>query len=238
MAFSLVAHVADGLGVDGGTSSPDINTTGADLIVLVFSRETGGGALVSGDISDSKSNTYTEAALSGTAVQGSLTQQVFFCASPSVGSGHNVTVAHTSSAVAVAIQAWSGAHASPLDDTIANASGSGTTLQAGGVTPPEDNCLIVAGISLGVEPWTNINGGFTIASQAAFAGGSNYGVGSGYLVQTSAAAADPTFTINATDAMVVSLVVFKSDGGGGGGSTLLLLARDMNNIDDMGGSRG
>lgn len=205
MSFSLIAHRADGLGVNGGTSGA-IDSTGADLIIIMVACD-GGGIPAASDISDSKSNTYVEIGTGDIATF--CAGRAFYCASPSVGASHTITVSKVNSAASIAIQAWSGAHASPFVSEDFNNSPSGTTLQPGSLTPPEDNCLVFAGIAMGNITWDSINGGFTIASQAAFSGGNNYACGSGYLVQTSAAAANPTFTVSGSDEKVVMIAVFK-----------------------------
>jgi len=124
------------------------------------------------------------------------------------------------------VQAWSGSAASPFDQESGTTSGGVSTLQPGSLTPSEDNCLVITGMAheANTSGATSINGGFTISDGTGYQGGVHEGGSMAYLVQTSAAAANPTWNItNATAAIGAAMAVFKAASGGGGGSVVPMI---------------
>jgi hypothetical protein len=188
MSFSAtpVAH-ATVKGSNGGTTA-GVNTTGADLLVAVISYYNGAGA--SPVPTDSNANTWTQI---GTTQAGSNTSvKMFYVASPTVGTGHTFssTSSGASSFSSMEIGAWSGSAASPLDQTSQAAA-----KQAGSVTPTQDNELLVAGICCeDLSSVTAIDLSFTISDSNAYVSGTNESGAMAYLVETTAAAKNPTWT--------------------------------------------
>jgi hypothetical protein len=75
--------------------------------------------------------------------------------------------------------------------------GSGTTCQAGSITPPSGNHIVVAGLGTNGGTSYSINLSFTLDGQIAFS--PNFGVAAAHLVQTpNGSATNPTWTVNAT----------------------------------------
>lgn len=197
-----IAHVATvSAGSTGGNTvtTSGVDTTGANLIVLVSSWF----STAAPTVSDSKSNTYTGLTAR---VNGTNKVQIYYCASPTVGSGHTFTLTGTSSFPTVSATAVSGAHASPYDQE----TGSGTATP-GTLTPSEDGCLVVTGAVTASSTPALSSGGFSTTATA-FAASNHMGGGISYLIQTTAAAANPTWT--STSASVMAS--FKQSAGGGG----------------------
>ncbi len=202
MSWTLIAN-----GI-GSSSVGPLVTTGADLIVvsLVFYEVSGAEQL-----SDNKGNTWTQI---GTRLsQGSgLAQAWWYCQAPTVGSGH--TFSTTSGIPNLAVQAWSGSAATPLDQTnTATANSSATTIQAGSVTPGESGELVVATVGALVGSFS-IDSSFTVSDQGTQA---TFDIGFAYLAPTGSAQ-NPTWTASGASpyGLVAAIATFKGSGGGGG----------------------
>ena len=214
MAFALVANVQKTGGAGGGTTAA-IDTTGADLIVIHASRGNANGSALT--VSDSKGNTYTSIiGITEPAVGDGMRSELYYCASPIVGAGHTFTTAGTSVYPTVGVQAWSGAHATPLDQSNAAEAG-GTTQQPGSITPTQNNELIVTGLhSHSAAGADSIDSGFTISDSAVFGAADHYNGGMAYLVQGAAAAVNPTWSNANSTQKNATIASFKSAAGGGG----------------------
>lgn len=216
MAFSLISHVSVPGSISGGTSSA-INTTGANFIAFAvgyYEQGTGTG------VSDSKGNTYT---LLTTYASGAFQTKNFiaYCLNPVVGSGHTFTVGGSNIYSYGQVSAFSGAAASSVFDTEngQGVTGSFTTVQPGSVTPASNGSLIVTGLAENESATSfSINAGFTITDQSGNIGGTQIGGGFAYLVQGSATAVNPTWTLNATSTFAsAAIAVFKAAAGGARG---------------------
>lgn len=200
MAYSLVTHAGaiSSNGSDATTGS--LNTTGANLIVVVAGWF--GGTV--GSVTDSKSNTYT-ALFDNSA--GSRGVQLYYCYAPTVGSGHTVTLAAGFPAVDVLV--FSGAAASPFDQESHD-----VVSQPGSITPSEDNCVLVLGCVDSDTGTRTVDQSFTVGDQNDNAGNS-VGTLSAYLIQTTAGAKNPTVSPGSGARTVMAS--FKASAGGGGG---------------------
>lgn len=205
MAFSLIAHTADVDTINSVTTDA-IDTTGADLLVLClawFSTEP--------TVSDSKSNTWTQ----GTSVysSGNLRYRLYYAKNATVGSGHTFTATQSGSYLSVSVSAWSGSDlTSPLDQTNGNG-GNAASLSAGSVTPTEDGELIVAGwgnFNNGQPNSPSVNSGFTLLDSAPsqFSSG-GFGNTHAYLIQSTAAAVNPTLSWTGGDTCAAAIATFK-----------------------------
>jgi len=211
MAYALLTHAiassADSLGVTTGA----IDTSGASLLVVSLASHSGASE---NTLSDSKSNTWIPLTDPG----GVIRLRLFYATNPTVGSGHTFTASDVvSSFPAVAVASFSGANTSSPFDVENGASGlSFTTLQPGSITPTEDNELVISALThQQLSDPVGIDGGFTITDQVQLVGGLAFGLAFAYLIQTSAAAANPTWSIN--DAANGSAVIasFKVPAAGG-----------------------
>ncbi len=204
MGFTLIAHTTVVGNKDGGTSAA-IDTTGADLIVWTISHAVANNP----GYSDNQSNFYTQP---GSAVRdgnnhGELEWRYKF--NPTTSVSHTFTVSGTDSYPSCCVTAWSGS-GSFLDGQSAGAgTASATSLQPGSITPSQDNCLVISGFctSGSLGDTGSIDSGFTLSDQIG-AHATYFGDMCAYLIQGSAAAANPTFTLSgsATEIAAQSLV--------------------------------
>lgn len=188
-------------GVSSGATSSSYNTTGANLIVVSVSSQAGAQTL-----SDSKGNTWIP--LTSQASTSQL--QLYYCISPTVGTGHTFTVAGNT-LVSIAVQAWNTSPVRVFDTSTGAANGGATSLHPGSITPPANYCLLVTGcVYYQVSGTVSIDSGFTISDQLNGASGLNYGNAMAYLFQASAAAVNPQWTTSSIFSGVnVSMASFK-----------------------------
>lgn len=197
MAYALVTHAsaASPFGNIAAVTSA-IDTSGATLLTAVVSN-------ISSDsttLTDSKGNTWVP--LTRISAGGGSSIQIYYCASPIVGSGHTLTGTPAGSAYAsIAFESWSGSHATPFDVENGN-NVSGTP---GSVTPSVDNCLVVQAVSH-QSASSSITGTYTVVDNQAIVGGTAYGISVAYLIETTATATNPTWT---TSNPVTTVAVFK-----------------------------
>jgi hypothetical protein len=204
-----IAHVEEALGVNGGTSSA-IDTTGADFIVAFIAADGGVVSLDTLSIQDSKSNTWVK--LTRQWNSGDVGGQLFYTINPTVGTGHTFGCPTASSFSSIFVAAWSGSElSSPFDQQNGAANPTSTTHQPGSVTPTTNNQLVINAVGHGVTS-ASINGGFTkVGVDVALGPGNHYGGVMFFLVQTTAAAANSTATLNATSIAVDVIATFKAN---------------------------
>jgi hypothetical protein len=201
---------------DGTTvSTAAVDTTGATLIVASVSDHPAN----SGTISDSQTLTWTTSLSSANATGSEV--KLFFAVATSTNASHTFTYSGASTFPAICVIAFAGTHATtPYTGQESTATAASNSVQPGSLTPSEDNCVVVSGLSFNDNAGQtfSISGGWTIAGQVAYSGGQHFGVGLGYSIQTTATASNPTWSFAASSAdLGASSAVFKSDGGGGGG---------------------
>lgn len=184
MAYALLNHVQTTGSTSGGTSSA-IDTSGADLLVINGVCNNGTGPT----ISDNKGNTYILAV-------NSQSNFIWYCRGGVVGAGHTFTIAGASTFSIAQVTAWSGSLAlSVLGPTNqAFNGGAGATFQGGSVTPAATGSLVIAGLQSQPTGLVTIDSGFTITDQTTIVGGSHFGGGQAYLIQSPAAAVNPTWS--------------------------------------------
>jgi hypothetical protein len=213
MAFALVDSIQQVQAVTDPVT-PSVNTTGADLLIAVVHEYEPG---TPGTISDSKSNSWTP--LTAYIRSGYSRVRMYYSVPTSVGSGHTVTYTATSIYAVVTFMAFSGSHASSPFNKESGAGLSGTTAQPGSVTPDQNDSLLVTAIAWSTEPNSPvIDEGFSSPVYIDYdSGTAERGGGVSYLIQTTAAAANPTWTFDTTGEQAVTIAVFKPGAGGGGG---------------------
>jgi hypothetical protein len=206
-------------GTSTGVTSDAFDSTGANLIVANTAADAGGTGLT---VTDSKGNTYV-----GRTVYTALGHnkvQLWEAKNATVGSGHTITVAGTAIYSGLTYIAFSGSNTtSPFDQEngFDNNSTPATTLQPGSVTPGEANEVVVTGLSGDAAIATaTIDGGFTVAQQFDAVGGASYANAIAYLIQTSIAAANPTWTIGGSAQPITgSIATYKAAAAGGAPTT-------------------
>lgn len=201
MAITHVASLANAPGLHGGTS-PAMDTTGADLILISLSWYPN--FTPSPVPTDSKSNTWTGLTAR---TQGNSKHQFFYCLNPTVGTGHTFTVSGSLFAPAWVIQAFAGVGS--FDQQIGT-TGSGTpaSIQPGSLTPSANNALVVTGIGGEMPSGLSVTGGLT-QTTIHWVSGSNLAAATGWAVQTTATAINPTWTwTGASNGVAVATVSF------------------------------
>lgn len=207
-AIAVLDHVIAGSVGSGSVTTGGINASGATILV---------GAVIglnsppSLGVTTSNSNAISYLTLQSHA--SGLALRLFFTASGSYTNGMTVSVANSAwSFLSVAVLALSGVASTPLDQQNGTTTGTdGTSLQPGSITPGEDNEIIVAAVTTSsTETAFSINGGFTIADQFDLSGGNHFSLGLAYLIQTTAAAANPTWSWTGTQSACTSQGSFKA----------------------------
>lgn len=214
MSFALIASTSASSGTGTGVSTTAINTTGANLIVVVLASSFNAGEA----ITDSVGNTFIVA---DTRTSSLFTETIYYCYNPITSATYTVSsgaIANTFPAIVVT--AFSGSASSPLDQVTG-----GTTNVAGPITPTLANELIITGYTSNTTITPAATGIATVISRAmvsAFA----IAVGLGYTIQTTATAVTATWTSSTIQAS--SIVSFKSASASGGSSFEPPLSANMN----------
>lgn len=194
-AITLVAHTAAGSANQNNVTTPAINTTGANAIVL-------GVALYnsSASVTDSLSNTWLPIN-SYTAFSNQPFIQMFQCQQPcTVGTGHTFTESNSGSPLLFAA-AFSNIAASPVDQQNGGNSGTpATTVQPGSITPNQNNEVVVTLLGAAAYTGTTVNSissGFTVTDYISYdnVGYTHIGGAFAYSIQTTASAVNPTWTV-------------------------------------------
>jgi hypothetical protein len=210
MAFALVAHTAAASTNNTSVTTGAIDTTGANLIVLVTSEDVTKTPVPT----DSNGNSYTNLTKFGAATSPGVT--IWYKLSPIVGAGHTFTNTPSgggNSFPAIAVLAFSGAGSAGVDASQNGSTGTANTRQPGSITPSENNEVVIASSgwngAIGVASAV-INGGFNSPPDQVDSGSNNYGAAISYLIQTSAAAANPTWTYGVSSpAAAAGIAAFK-----------------------------
>lgn len=192
MAIVPVAAVAAS-STDGLTATATANTSTANLLVVKICWLGGGKSVIP---VDTKSNSWT--ARTKVDEGGGFTFQYFDCFSPTVGTGHGVTATNVTDGAQtfpeIEVLAFSGAAASPFSSDDGGGSVAGaTSIQPPAITPPSNGCLVISMLGNTSGSAATIDSGFT-ATSVAYSPGEAVAGGSATLVQTTAAAANPTWS--------------------------------------------
>lgn len=208
MAIALVAN-AGGASADNTTATTgDITSTGANLAVI----EVGFFSSNLLTVQDSKSNSYAPlTAYTGSSV-GDFVARVWYALAPIVGAAHNATATSvgTNQYPVIELATFSGVDSYESENGNFD-NGVVTSLTTGSVTPTTNGSLIITCVhnrGLGSAQTFAINNGFTILDQ--FPGGGAYNsTAFAYLIQTSAASVNPTWSWTNLDSSVAAIAVFK-----------------------------
>ena len=193
MAWSLITSGAvQGSGSTSTLTSPSFNGTGADLIVIVVTWDNAPAANPVG--ADSAGNTY-----SGINISSSTVPQVgiLYTHNPTVTSSMTVGIAAPAGFPSMEYYVYSGSVASGAVLDVSSFNNAGAT-QPGSVTPSQNNSLLVTGVTDQSTATDSVDSGFASAApgfqQAFFRSSLNFGGAASTLVQTTAAAINPTWT--------------------------------------------
>lgn len=170
MAWTLVTPVVTASSGTAPFTSGSATTTGADVIVVGISGNANGAPTVT----DNKGNTYTPAQTQ--TGSGGSQAWIFYCHNPVVGAGHTWTTNVAGATMNIAAFASGLAGTLYVDTTSSHFAASGTSIQAGSVTPQQTGELIVTEFLYGTTQTTTIDSGFAtpvghITSSGVFWGG-------------------------------------------------------------------
>jgi len=194
----------------GGTSSA-INTSGASLLVAVFSRYTTASGGYSGYLSDSASNVWQYASRFG----GSL---ILFVPNPITSSTHTFRIGNVTgisvfpSLIVYACSGVTTFYPFAAQNGVVLGSAS-TTAQTGQVTPIESGDLIVSGCSApGSSGLTaSVNGGFSTAT-VVVPGASWFADTAAYLFARTTSPVNPTWTMSQSEPWNCAIALFLASG--------------------------
>ena len=214
MAIARVASVLTGVGRNGGTSA-SIDSTGANLIVVGVAWL----ATSSQTLSDSKGNTWTALTLpSGTSNDPNT--RLYYCSSPTVGTGHTFTITGTNVYSTLWAIAYSGAETSSVLDAQNSASDnfSPTTLGSGSVTPSADGAVVVSGLATFINATNPTVSGGAISRLGFLNAVANqtYTVSYADEIQTTATARTATWSWTTGNRAVATIAAFKAAAAGSG----------------------
>jgi hypothetical protein len=211
MAIALVNQTSKGGSTNQVVTTNPVNMLGANFLVLNVGYYAGGSPTIA--TTDDQLNTWLP--LTARVAGGTFAaNQLFYCPSPVVSATQVFQVQDLGIAIYPAIQVlgFSGVHASPLDQQTGATGGTQSTLSPGSLTPSEDNCLVIAGLGHEINTGgaVSINGGFSSLAEA-YVGSVSEGAAIGWLIQTTAALASPTWnTTNNATGIAASLATFKA----------------------------
>lgn len=216
-AYAAIALVNNGLAAFGNGTSVAISTVAAsiELACVAADQSNGSGQTVS----DNRGNTWARITrIPGSG--GSFQTELWYAFVTSANA--STTITYSGNFARFAAASFSGtATSSVLDGAVTSATQSfSTSLQPGSITPSQANGMLATCFAADPSAATiAINGGFTITDSAT----ANLMVGLGYLVQTTATAANPTWSGYASTTAHAAMQAFKDPGGGGGGPTTVPL---------------
>lgn len=203
--FTFVSGTTTGVNGSGGGSSSAIDTTGAAFLIGVVSYFSGASGL---SFSDSKGNTWN--ALTA-ATSANSRCNIYWCKPSSVGPSHTASFTGTSVFLGISFAAFTFGAVSPADQESVN-SGTGTTTSSSSITPGFAGELVISGVAVvanTIAP-SSVNGGFNvIGTPSSGSSGNRIGLGAAYLIQTSAAAASPAWTLSGSSEWSTKLASFK-----------------------------
>jgi hypothetical protein len=205
--FALIAQTFKASAGGGNVTTPAMNTTGANLIVVGLTTNS------FNTFTDSLSNTWTQ--MDGYINSGcSSITSWWYAYNPAVGPAQTFSSVGAGYPI-VTVIAFSGAHSGTLDQhSTARVGGPALTLQAPSITPTANNELIVS--LLGNADNANggdgsaIDSGLTIVNYSPFNNGNSIGGAIAYSTLATAAPIAPTWTMSdSTSCPVVMLASFK-----------------------------
>jgi hypothetical protein len=220
MAYSLLASESASSADTNAVTSPSLTLTGASLIVVAASWHPGASE---GTISDSVDGSSGWDTSLQTETSAASRVKLYFKAASLSGS-RTVTYTTSSGYPSIGALVFGGAHASPYTSQESGDTSASTTASPGSLTPSEANCLVVSGMAYNedIETFTiPTPAGWTVEEQRVFVGGTSFGVGIAYQIQTTATATNPAWTLSGGSAdMAVVMAVFKAAAGSSASSSV------------------
>lgn len=199
--ITFIDHVVAGSPNGDTFTTGSINTTGATLIVIAVSSYSAAGAPT---ISDSKGNTWTAltAKVNATAA---VRTQLYYCYSPTGGSGHTFTATGFGYA---SIHAFAFSGTTGTFDVENGTTGGTSPQSAGAITPALNGEVIIAALGENSLSSASVTSGFT-NYDIAYASGQHFALSMAYYIQPAAGSQDCTFTWSGGGNGSVVIAAFK-----------------------------
>ena len=211
-AFTITTSVKSVTVDPNGTTTAAADTTGADLLVYVVAWYDVGTAPV---ITDSKSNTTPTNRTTFDDVFSTTMIRTSYVLPNHVGAGHTFTASCTGCYPAIIVLVVDNNPSASFDaGNESSAPSVSTTAMPGMLTPSVNGCLVVTGLGSAIvsSPSTTVDSPFTAVSRVALGPGTNVQLDVAYSIQTTATAANPTWSD--TGSSLANMEVFKPTGPG------------------------
>lgn len=204
--YTLVSHTSKGSSAGTSVTTTAVSTLTANLSIIAVIDYAGSTANLP---TDNQSNTYT---LAVTITDGvSFTRaRIYYKYNPTTNASVTASYSSTSSFCSIFFLNFSGAVASPLDQTATNSAsglGGAFTLSTGSITTSATNELMITVLNAYLENTTpSIDNGYTMIESVNGSGGINFGGGISYKFVTSIVTLNPIWTgnVNAVSGASVS----------------------------------
>lgn len=204
MAIVRIGTDSAGSANQNSVATSGFDTTGANFIVLGLTSYAGNPSPLPTDF---YSNVWT--ALTNHFTSNGARTQLFYCANPTVGTGHTFSASQGGSFPAIVAFAYSGVDTSPFDAENGNASSNATSLQPGLVTPAGNNELFITLVGHDSAGTDAVDSGFSTPVTVAFLNNEHYGTAMSDLIQSTAAGENPTWSGWSSTDCAASIAVFK-----------------------------
>lgn len=199
VTIDLVAETEAQSSDSSNVTTANIDTTGANLILLAVSNQQN----ISVTVSDNKSNTWIPLTSSATT---DVRMTLHYAINPTVGTGHNFTVAGTNSLPGIAVQAFSGATGG-FDVENGNTA-AGASVTTGSIDPTQDEELVVTGVGQAGANAPTITSGFRVTTALGEIGPA-WGIGMSWVVMARGASLNPTWSATSATQMAARIAAFK-----------------------------
>lgn len=200
-------HIVSGKAASSGgvsVTGPTLNTTGA---TVGFAWLACTSSVSAPTITDNYGNTWT-AVFNQTHSSGA--RGVLYTAENiTTGSAHVVSSPAVGNSPSIYLAFFSGHRIAGMTDQSNYSTGTSASPQPGSVTPGEGNCLVLTMTStFAGTPAPTVNGSYTYDSYYCNQGGNHLGGGLGRIIQTSATATNPTWTLGNSAGHVTAILSF------------------------------
>ena len=217
-AITFANHTAQGSSTGNGFTTTAYDSTAGSCNFLVVLVTFQGGAATP-TLSDSQSNTWNALTAYDGGASG-VKILIEYAFNPSLSASHTFSVTGSSNFPSIFVEGFSGmlttsgVFQAGTDSGAHQAASVGTTIQPGSITPGNSPALVVTGFcSTNVNAAPTVNSGFTRSDSITITGGQHYGGSFAYLIQSTAAAVNPTWTQTITPAMTTDIAAFQGSSG-------------------------